>query len=176
MLDGQNILRTSSDVFIFNLGLRFGGLIWDMSSFEEPNRVWRALKTSIWNNGNMSKIRTNSSGSKCVLKQEITVTESLVGEKRQWSVIDEPVEFQDCRKITDHFRGIYRIHPNSVKENRRLSTCNRLDLQTLGSRPVMMPKNLPDRWNRMLMSVCKPWRFSNVWWNLRFASTGIRTS
>ena len=25
-----------------------------------------------------------------------------------------------------------------------MSTCNRLDLQTLGSQPVMMPKNFPD--------------------------------
>ena len=25
-----------------------------------------------------------------------------------------------------------------------MSTCNRLDLQTLGSQPVIMPKNLPD--------------------------------
>ena len=41
----------------------------------------------------------------------------MVGENRQ-SVTDEPVEFgkqpvevQDCRKITDYFRGIYRIIP-----------------------------------------------------------------
>ena len=26
-----------------------------------------------------------------------------------------------------------------------MSTCNRLDLQTLGSQPIM-PKNLPDHW------------------------------
>ena len=32
-----------------------------------------------------------------------------------------------------------------MKENRRMSTCNRLDLQTLESQPVM-PKNLPDHW------------------------------
>ena len=25
-----------------------------------------------------------------------------------------------------------------------MSTCHRLDLQTLGSQPVIMPKNLPD--------------------------------
>jgi hypothetical protein len=25
-----------------------------------------------------------------------------------------------------------------------MSTCNRLDLQTLGSQPMIMPKNLPD--------------------------------
>jgi hypothetical protein len=35
-----------------------------------------------------------------------------------------------------HFRGIYRIlYPNLIKENRRMSTLNRLDLQTLGSQP-----------------------------------------
>ena len=27
-----------------------------------------------------------------------------------------------------------------------MSTCNRLDLQTLGSQPVVMPKNHPDHW------------------------------
>ena len=34
-----------------------------------------------------------------------------------------------------------------MKENWRMSTCNRLDLQTLGSQPIM-PKNLPDHWSR----------------------------
>ena len=52
---------------------------------------------------------------------------------------------EDYRKITDHFRGIYRIYPNLIKENRRMWTCNRLDLQTLGFQPVM-PKNLPEHW------------------------------
>ena len=28
----------------------------------------------------------------------------------------EPVEVQDCRKITHHFRGICGIDPNSIKE------------------------------------------------------------
>ena len=75
----------------------------------------------------------------------------MIGENRQL-VTDEPVEFEklpvevkDCRKITDCVRGIYRIYPNLIKENRRLSTCNRLNLQTLGSQPVM-PNNLPDHW------------------------------
>ena len=76
---------------------------------------------------------------------QIWVSISMVGENRQL-VTDEPVEVQDCRKITDHSRGMYRIYPNLIKENRRMSTCNRLDLQTLGSRPVM-PKNLPDHWS-----------------------------
>ena len=36
-------------------------------------------------------------------------------------------------------------YPNLIKENRRLWTCNRLDLQTLGSQQVM-PKSLPEHW------------------------------
>ena len=31
-----------------------------------------------------------------------------------------------------------------MKENRRMWTCNRLDLQTPASQPVIMPKKLPD--------------------------------
>jgi hypothetical protein len=66
----------------------------------------------------------------------------MIGENRQL-VTNEPVEVQDCMKIIDYFRGIYRIYPNLRKENRRMSTCNWLDLQTLGSQPII-PKNLPD--------------------------------
>ena len=46
----------------------------------------------------------------------------------------QPVEVQDCRKITNHFRGIYRRkYPNLIRPNRRMSTCNhQLDLQPLG--------------------------------------------
>ena len=65
----------------------------------------------------------------------------MTGENQQL-VTDEPVEVHDGRKIPDHFRGIYRIYPNLIKENQRMSTCNRLDLQTLGSQQVM-PKNHP---------------------------------
>ena len=69
--------------------------------------------------------------------------------ENQQLVTDEPVEFekqqvevQDCKTITDRFKRIYRIYPNFIKENRRMSTCNRLDLETLESQPIM-PKNLP---------------------------------
>ena len=73
-------------------------------------------------------------------------------EENQQLVANEPVEFeklavdvQDCRRIADRFRGIYRtIYPNLVKENRRMSTCNRLDLQTLGSQPITGPGRLLD--------------------------------
>ena len=53
------------------------------------------------------------------------------------------VEVENCMKITNHIRGIYRIDPNLRKENRRLSTCHQLDLKTLESQ-LIMPKNLPD--------------------------------
>ena len=38
---------------------------------------------------------------------------------------------------------------NLIKENRRMSTCIQLDLQTLGSQPSM-PKNLPDHWSPLV--------------------------
>jgi hypothetical protein len=34
-------------------------------------------------------------------------------------------------------------YPNLIKKNQRMSTCNWLDLQTLGFQPIMA-KNLPD--------------------------------
>ena len=33
-----------------------------------------------------------------------------------------------------------------------MSTCNRLDLQTLGCQPIIMPKNLLDHWTADLIS------------------------
>ena len=63
---------------------------------------------------------------------------------------DEPVEFEelpgevgDCRKITEHCRGIFRVYLKLIKEEWRMSTFNQLDLQTLGSQLISMPKNLP---------------------------------
>ena len=55
----------------------------------------------------------------------------MIGENRQL-ITDELVEVQDGRRLTDHFRGIYRINHNLIKGNRKMSTCNRLDLGTLG--------------------------------------------
>ena len=52
---------------------------------------------------------------------------SMIGENRQL-VTNEPVEIGDCRKITGRFRGIYRMYPNLMKENRRMLTCNRFGL------------------------------------------------
>ena len=71
-----------------------------------------------------------------------------------------PVEVQDCRKITNHFR----TYPNLIKENRMMSTCNRLDLQTLGSQPIM-PKNLPNHW-LVLCRWCLQWNMMKLSWIL----------
>ena len=68
---------------------------------------------------------------------------AMIGETRQLDT-NEPVEVRDYRKITDHFRGTYRTYPNLMKEKQRMSTYDQLDLQTLGSQPVVVPKNLPD--------------------------------
>ena len=43
------------------------------------------------------------------------------------------LKFKTSRKITHHFRGIYRIYLSLVKKNQKITTCNRLDLETLGS-------------------------------------------
>ena len=48
-------------------------------------------------------------------------------------------------KLPIILRKTYRIYPNTIKDNWRMSTYNRLDLQTLRSQPVM-PKNLPNHW------------------------------
>ena len=67
--------------------------------------------------------------------------------KNRWLVADGLVEFekwsvevQDFKKFTDHFRGIYRICLKWIKQNHKMSTCNQLDLESLGSWPTM-PKN-----------------------------------
>ena len=50
-----------------------------------------------------------------------------------------------CRKIYWLvWRNLYRIYPSLMKGDQRMSTCNRLDLQTRGSQP-MMHENIPDR-------------------------------
>ena len=44
---------------------------------------------------------------------------AMIGEN--WKLVsDAPVEVKDCKKITDHFTGMYRIYPNLIKENGRM--------------------------------------------------------
>jgi hypothetical protein len=42
------------------------------------------------------------------------------------------LKFQDFRKITSCFCGVYRIYLNSIKKNRKIATLNQLDLESLG--------------------------------------------
>ena len=63
-------------------------------------------------------------------KNRLLVTDELVEFEEQ------PVEVQDFREITGHSRGIYKIYPNPIKKNQKMSTCNWLDLETLGSQPI----------------------------------------
>jgi hypothetical protein len=44
---------------------------------------------------------------------------TMLGENQQL-ITNEPVKVQDSRKITNHFRGIYRIYPNLIEENWRM--------------------------------------------------------
>ncbi len=75
----------------------------------------------------------------------------MIGEHRQL-ITDFPVEWVweitswSSRLQADDpisLRGNYGVYPNLIKENLRMSTCNRLTWQTLGSQPAIMPKNLP---------------------------------
>ena len=42
----------------------------------------------------------------------------------------EAVEVQDFRKITDRFRGIYRICLKLIEKSQKMSTCNRTRSET----------------------------------------------
>ena len=54
-----------------------------------------------------------------------------------WLLVEvETVQVQDCKKITDRFRGIIEYTLNLTKENRKMSTCNRLDLEPQGYQPI----------------------------------------
>jgi hypothetical protein len=76
----------------------------------------------------------------------------MIGENRQF-VTDEPVSLRNNRvKIETGGKSpivlkefIEEYTPLTIKENRRMTTCNQLDLQTLGSQ-LTMPEHLPHHW------------------------------
>ena len=94
--------------------------------------VGKSKSKFMWISYSLSKWRFSCSFDGC---------RALSGENWQL-VIDEPVEVQDFKRITDRFRGIYKIYLKWIKLNWKMSTCNRLDLESLGSWPTM-PKNFP---------------------------------
>ena len=64
---------------------------------------------------------------------------------------------RDCRKITDQFRGIYRKYSTLIKENRRMSTCNRLDLQNIRiSTDRLCPRIFPITGGLLMVCYCVP--------------------
>jgi hypothetical protein len=68
------------------------------------------------------------------------------------SLKNNRLKFKTPRKlpiILEEF--IKEYTPNLIKEDRRMSTCNQLNLQTLGSQPISMPKNLPGLWVPAIM-------------------------
>ena len=62
-----------------------------------------------------------------------------------WFEFDKwPVEVQDFKRIIDNFRGIYKIYLKLINK-KKLTTCNRLNLESLGFGPIML-KHLPGHW------------------------------
>ena len=47
-------------------------------------------------------------------------------------VTNEPIEVQNFRKIIDHLRGVYGIYLKLIQKNQKITTCNHLDLKSLG--------------------------------------------
>ena len=64
------------------------------------------------------------------------------------SLRNNRLKFKTAGKLLISLEEFIEYTPNSIKENRRMLTCNQLDLQTLGSQPISMPKNLPDHCSR----------------------------
>ena len=54
---------------------------------------------------------------------------------------DRLKNFQDFGKMTDRCRGIYGVYLKLTMENRKITASNRLDLETLGFRPIMPRKS-----------------------------------
>jgi hypothetical protein len=66
---------------------------------------------------------------------------------------------------TDHFREIYGIYLKLIYKNQRMSACNLLDLQILGSQPIM-PKNLPRHWTwgKLPINLEEIIEYASGWW------------
>ena len=59
------------------------------------------------------------------------------------SLRNNRLKFKTAEKLSIILEEFVEYTPNLIKENRRMWTCNRSDLQSLGSQPVVMPKNIP---------------------------------
>ena len=59
------------------------------------------------------------------------------------SLRNDRLKLKTAGKVPIIFKESIEYASNFIKENRRMSTCNRLDLQTLESQPVMPKENYP---------------------------------
>ena len=50
---------------------------------------------------------------------------------KQQLVTNGPVEFEKFIEHIDHFRGIQRVCLDIIKKNQKITTCNRMDLETI---------------------------------------------
>ena len=99
-------------------------------SDEEDVESWSMILGEVW---------PRSAGLRPTLPSRFTIAQSHKLQqqeeptaKLQIELQKEPVEVQDFRKLTDHFRGIYRIYLNLIKKIRKMSTYNWMDLETPG--------------------------------------------
>ena len=63
----------------------------------------------------------------------------------RWSLRNNRLKFKTTGQLPIILEEFIEYTPILMKENRTMSTCNRLDLQILGCQ-LVMPKNLPDYW------------------------------
>ena len=63
------------------------------------------------------------------------------GRTNRWSLRYSPVEVGHFGSIAGRFRGIYGIYHKLMEKSRKMSTCDGLDLEMLGSW-LVMPKDI----------------------------------
>ena len=92
--------------------------------------------------------------------------------QKNWlSLRNNRLKFKTARKkITDCFRRIYRIYVKVMKKNRKITTCNWLDLETLGLWP-RMPKNLPGQ-EDSFQGQCKKIKFHS-WFSFHWLVSNL---
>ena len=75
----------------------------------------------------------------------ICLSRPINGEHRPLVTDSPAVEVQYFMKITHYIWEIYGIYLNFIKKNQKITTCNRLDLETLRSWPIMPKISLDTR-------------------------------
>ena len=81
---------------------------------------------------------------------EIKRFEAIIGEDQLSLRNNWRLKLKTAGKLPIILEEFDRIFFNLIKENRRMSTCNWLDLQTLVSQPMIMPTDLPGHWFKVI--------------------------